>query len=385
MAGPLTRPRRFRLYAPSCAILAPSNSSSAGSVDVASEGQTMSRSLLFAAVVIFCVSSAPSVGAVQTKDKEQEFAAQMQKGGAALQAGQVRDAVDAYKKANDLHGKSSVPALFGMSRAYFAGRAYQQAVDSCTEALKFTGTDKRLEGQMHYMRGLAEMALGAQKSTDSELKNAEADFRATVDLTDTIAIANYNLGVVLLKENKDADGVRALQAYVDRGLHSPEREEALKMIADPKRARLTIAPDFNVPTLQGERASLKANRGKVVLLDFWGTWCGPCREFTPAMVEINQRLAGQPFVMISVAVAEPSEKGWKDYIAEKKMTWPQYLDTSSQIARLYDVREFPTYILVDPEGILRDRKIGYGPDNASWLTYQLKQWVDAAKAAKGVG
>jgi len=345
----------------------------------------MSRGTLFAAVVIFCVSSAPSVGAVQTKDKEQEFAAQMQKGDAALQAGQVRDAVDAYKKANDLHGKSSVPALFGMSRAYFAGRAYQQAVDSCTEALKFTGTDKRLEGQMHYMRGLAEMALGAQKSTDSELKNAEADFRATVDLTDTIAIANYNLGVVLLKENKDAEGVRALQAYVDRGLHSPEREEALKMIADPKRARLTIAPDFNVPTLQGERVSLKANRGKVVLLDFWGTWCGPCREFTPAMVEINQRLAGQPFVMISVAVAEPSEKGWKDYIAEKKMTWPQYLDTSSQIARLYDVREFPTYILVDHEGILRDRKIGYGPDNASWLTYQLKQWVDAAKAAKGVG
>jgi hypothetical protein len=67
------------------------------------------------------------------------------------------------------------------------------------------------------------------------------------------------------------------------------------------------------------------------------------------------------------------------------MTWPQYLDTTRQIARLYDVREFPTYILVDHEGILRDRKIGYGPDNASWMTYQLKQWVDAAKAAKGVG
>ena len=345
----------------------------------------MSRSLLFAAVAILFVSSAVSVGAVQTKDKEQQYATEMQKGDAALQAGQVRDAIDAYKKANDLHGKSSVPALFGMSRAYFAMRAYQEPVDTCTEALKFTGQDKRLEGQMHYMRGLAEMALGAQKSTDSELKTAESDFRATVELTDTIAIANYNLGVVLLKENKDADGVRALQAYVDRGLHSPERDEALKMIVDPKRARLTIAPDFTVPTLQGERISLKDYRGKVVLLDFWGTWCGPCREFTPTMVEINQRLAGQPFVMISVAVAEQSEKGWKDYIAAKKMIWPQYLDTSKQIARLYDVHEFPTYILVDHEGILRDRKIGYGPDNASWMTYQLKQWVEAAKAAKGVG
>ncbi len=345
----------------------------------------MSRNTVFAAVIAAAVVASPRLGAVQNKDKEQEYAGQLQKGDAALQAGQVRDAIDAYKKANDLHGKSSVQALFGLSRAYYAMRAYQNAVDSCTEALKFTASDKRLEGQMHYMRGLAEMALGAQKSTDSELKNAEADFRATVQLTDTIAIANYNLGIVLLKESKDDEGVRALQAYVDRGLHSPEREEALKLIADPKRVRLTIAPDFTVPTLQGERVSLKGYRGKVVLIDFWGTWCGPCREFTPTMVEINKQLADQPFVMLSVAVDEQSEQTWRTYIADKKMTWPQYLDTSRQIARLYDVREFPTYILVDHEGILRDRKIGYGPDNASWMGYQLKHWVDAARTAKGIG
>jgi hypothetical protein len=57
----------------------------------------MSRHVLFAVIVILCAGSAPRVGAMQTKDKEQEFAAQMQKGDAALQAGQVRDAIDAYK------------------------------------------------------------------------------------------------------------------------------------------------------------------------------------------------------------------------------------------------------------------------------------------------
>jgi thiol-disulfide isomerase/thioredoxin len=328
------------------------------------------------------LAAAPRLAAQATSaSKDQDYTAELQKADAALQAGKVRDAIDAYKKANDLHGQSSVQAYFGLSRAYFTMRDYQNAVDSCTAALKYTGDDKRLEGQMHYMRGLAEMALGAQKSTDSELKNAEVDFRATVALTDTIAIANYNLGVVLLKESKDPEGVRVLQSYVDRGLHTPEREEALKMIADPKRGRLTVAPNFTVPTFQGQRISLQDYRGKVVLLDFWGTWCGPCRDFTPAMVEINTRLAGQPFVTIGIAVGEKGDKDWKTYIIDKKMIWPQYLDSSQQIARLFDVHEFPTYILIDHEGILRDRKIGYGPDNAQWLTNQLKQFVDAAKAA----
>ena len=112
----------------------------------------MSRNALFTAVMAVAVVMAPHLGAVQNKDKEQEYAAQLQKGDLALQAGQVRDAIDAYKKANDLHGKSSVQALFGLSRAYFVAHAYQDAVDSCTQALKFTGPDKRLEGQMHYMR-----------------------------------------------------------------------------------------------------------------------------------------------------------------------------------------------------------------------------------------
>ncbi len=342
----------------------------------------------FLAFALVLVVGSAGVGATsvrvrQAKNQDQEYLADLQKADEALKAGKVRDAVDAYKKANSVHGQASVQAYFGLSRAYFAMREFQTAVDSCTQGLKYTGDDKRFEAQLRYMRGLSEMALGTQKSTDGELKNAEGDFRAVVALTDTIAIANYNLGVVLLKENQDAEGTRALQTYVDRGLHTPERDEALKLIADPKRARLTVAPNFTVPTLQGERVSLESLRGRVVLLDFWGTWCGPCRDFTPTMVEVNHRLAADPFTTIGVAVGEKGDKAWKEYIADKKMTWPQYLDSSSQIAKLFDVHEFPTYILIDHEGILRERKIGYGPDNATWLTFQLQKWVGAAKAAAG--
>ena len=131
--------------------------------------------LLVAVVVsVLAFGETGRLRAAQSKDKEQEYQAMLQKGDAALKAGQVSDAIDAYKKANSDHGQSSVPAYFGLSRAYYARHEYDQAVQSCTEALKYTGSDKRLEAQMHYMRGISELALGAQKETDGQLKPAEA-------------------------------------------------------------------------------------------------------------------------------------------------------------------------------------------------------------------
>jgi thiol-disulfide isomerase/thioredoxin len=333
----------------------------------------------FAALAV-AVSLVVIVGA---QNKDADYAAAMQKGQDALAKHEYKAAIDFFKKANDLQDKKSIQAYFGLSRAYFANKAFKSAIDSCAEALKYTGADKRLEGQMRYMRGLSLVALSAQENSSGILKDAEADFRATLALTDTIALAQYNLGVVLLKENRDADGLKELQAYVERGKTAPEVDEARKMMADPRRARIMTAPNFTVPTLQGERVSLQDYRGKVVLLDFWGTWCPPCRAFTPTLVEVNKRMADQPFITLGVAVDEKTEEGWKSYIAENKMTWPQYLDKSKTIARLFDVREFPTYILIDHEGLLRDRKIGASFDNAAWLNDQLKTWVKAAKGAPG--
>jgi thiol-disulfide isomerase/thioredoxin len=320
---------------------------------------------------------------VRAQSKDVEYATTMQKGVQALAQGQNRAALDLFQKANALRDKKSPEAYFGIGKAYFGLRELESAVDGCTEGLKYSGVDKHVEASLHNLRGMSLIALGVQKNTQGEQKAAEADFRAALVLSDKVPLALYNLGVVLLRQDRDEEGIQQLQTFVARGGTAPEVDEARKMIADPRRARLTFAPDFSVPTLGGQRISLQDYRGKVVLLDFWGTWCGPCREFTPTLVEVNKRLAGQPFVTIGVACAEKSESAWRAYIDQNKMTWPQYLDTSRKVMTAFDVHEFPTYILIDHEGVIRDRKIGFGLDNASWMNDQVKKWVGAVKPPGG--
>lgn len=301
----------------------------------------------------------------------------MQEGNQALAQRRYLAAVDAFQKANSLKNKQSPEAYFAMSRTYFAMRAYKDAADACTNAMKFTGDDKRLEGQMRYMRGLSLVALAIQKDTDKEFKDAEKDFRAAVELTDKIPLAQYQLGALLMRMNRDDEGKAELAHYLEVGGNAPEMEEARRMIENPRRAREDYSPEFAVTSLQGELIQLKDLRGKAVLLDFWGTWCGPCRQSTPDIVRFYKKHEKDPFVMIGVAVNDKQD-AWKSYVNEHQMVWPQYFDTGSRIARLFGVTAYPTDIVIDGEGLIKTRQMGWGPGTTGLLDGEIKKAIKAA-------
>ena len=95
-----------------------------------------------------------------------------------------------------------------------------------------------------------------------------------------------------------------------------------------------------------------------MLLDFWGTWCPPCVESVPGLRELNKRFAKESsFVMISVS-SDGDEDKWKDFIAKEKMVWVQYLDRDRKVQRAFRVSAFPTYILLDADGVIRYRSTG---------------------------
>jgi thiol-disulfide isomerase/thioredoxin len=127
------------------------------------------------------------------------------------------------------------------------------------------------------------------------------------------------------------------------------------MIANPKFVGEPFARGFNVKSSAGEELSLEKFKGKVVLLDFWAAWCGPCRIEMPEVKKIWKKYGGDQFVIVGVNL-DSNRAAFEAYMKQEGLAWPQYYDGlgwSNKIARLYGVSGIPHTILIDREGIIR--------------------------------
>ena len=124
-------------------------------------------------------------------------------------------------------------------------------------------------------------------------------------------------------------------------------------------------PDFTAVNIDGRSFSLSDLRGQYVLLDFWGSWCGPCRRQNPKLVALYDRFQGQSFPdaegfeIVSVAI-ERSERSWKQAIEKDGLRWPFHVVDrggeegafGGEIAARFGVRSIPTTYLLNPEGMI---------------------------------
>jgi len=123
------------------------------------------------------------------------------------------------------------------------------------------------------------------------------------------------------------------------------------------------APDFTLPAIDGG-ASLKLAdfRGKVVLVDFWATWCAPCIQALPEIQELSRRMAGKPFTILGVNT-DADDSRLKFFLSRHPAEgWPQVRDRTSRTAKeIYRVRGYPTYLVLDPQGRVVRKVEGWDP------------------------
>lgn len=304
-------------------------------------------------------------------DKSPAYEEEMRKADAFVQRRQYEDALQSFKKAFALTNKTSFDACMGMALAFRGLGAHKNVADVCVDAMKLAG-DARQQASVHNMRGAALVAL-SDKPDDKRLEEAQREFLAAVGANENLYSAHLNLGVTLLKMNRDEEGVRVLKHYVEVAPRGKDVDNALRMIEEPRRARENYAPDFSFTSKQGEFITLEDLKGKTVVLDFWGTWCKPCLMATPDLLKLNKKFSEQGVVFIGVAVND-QEDPWAAYIEKNGMSWPQFFDKTRKMATPFGVSSYPTYVIIDGEGIVRARHSGYSPTQTqSWIEDEIKR------------
>ena len=117
------------------------------------------------------------------------------------------------------------------------------------------------------------------------------------------------------------------------------------------------APDFTLADLEGNQVSLSDFRGKTVFLNFWATWCPPCRAEMPEIEAIHQEYKERDVVVIGVDLLE-QEDTIRQYVQQGGYTWTFVIDTTGQVGASYRVAALPTSVFVDSEGIIRGINVG---------------------------
>lgn len=118
------------------------------------------------------------------------------------------------------------------------------------------------------------------------------------------------------------------------------------------------APEFCLEDLEGKAIELKTFKGKVILLNFWATWCGPCKEEMPSMETLYQRFDKKDFALLGVSVDFEAREEVRRFIGKKGYTFPILLDPKGKVLDLYGVKAIPSSFLINKRGVILGRAIG---------------------------
>ena len=328
----------------------------------------MYRSLLFASLMLSALllarmASAQSTagglrtGAPSSSSARKTFA----KAAKELEDHKYAPALEDFRKADSQDGGNCIPCEL---QAFKVAKQMQDLVAAHAETSLLLDhvTAPEDKAEVHYLAGDVCLSEGGYRIFEKPFQDADSEFQAALQLQPGKQDCVYEDGIALAHLHKYDQARERFEQYMKAASPTDLQYKHAKLFAaQPELARKRVAPNFHVVGLDGKTISMENLAGKVALIDFWATWCGPCKNALPHLREIAQKFEGQPLVVISISL-DADEGTWKDFVAKNGMTWLQFRDGGfdGPMATQFNVKAIPTTFSIDANGFVQDRQVGDG-------------------------
>jgi thiol-disulfide isomerase/thioredoxin len=232
-----------------------------------------------------------------------------------------------------------------------------------------------------------EIKLKAGKTTEKDLADELKQFDALLaqhkdEKTDDVAqilmlkaalyfqvFDNTEKGIAMVKQLKAEFPATQLGKKADEIIASVSKQEESKKISRSLVAGAKF-PDFNETDLNGKPLSVGGLKGKVVLVDFWATWCGPCVAELPNVQKAYEKYHAKGFEIIGISL-DREKDALTSFIKDRKMAWPQFFDGEGKLATKYGIESIPSTYLIDAQGKIITTNLR-GPELEAELAKALK-------------
>lgn len=225
-------------------------------------------------------------------------------------------------------------------------------------------------------------------TTKKRYDSSRADFRQRKEVLLNVfknrPVLLYALKENIGPENKERyrDAMAALDNLISRYPWLTEAKEAKEAITSNIEMASKIqagqpVPSISYPDEKGKLQGLGKYKGKYLLMDFWASWCGPCRQAVPKVKELYAQYKKKGLEVVSISI-DTDKNAWRKAMSEEKMPWEQLLSPNLEITmKQFQFSGIPTLFIIDPNGKIIDRFTGYSPDTEK----EIKSILDTQKMA----
>jgi tetratricopeptide (TPR) repeat protein len=268
-----------------------------------------------------------------------------------LAQGRVDDAVNEFRRAAKLKDDKCAECFQMIGQVYFQFGRLKDAAVAYRQAAELKPA---YEAELYNVLGVVLYLQNEKKTYDEAVEVLQRSIQLSKG---KVVMAYYNLGFALIKSGKEEEGVGALKTYLQLDPQGNEASQARAVVANTKMVDARVAPTFAFKSNTGEDLSIEKLHGKIVLLEFWASWCGPCRAELPEIKNIWKKYSGDKFVIVGINL-DSNRPAFEAFVKQEGLLWPQYYDGlgwSNKISQLYGVYAIPHSVLIDQDGVIKVR------------------------------